>query len=53
MAKQIKQIPTLSGEDADKFLERMIKVENSKRTSKQIEISKKIDEVMSKLTICV
>jgi hypothetical protein len=53
MAKQIKQIPTLSGKDANIFIERMIKVENSKKNSKQIEISKKIDEVMSKLTICV
>ncbi len=51
MAKQIKQIPTLSRKDANEFIERMIKVETSRRTNKQIEISKKIEDVMNKLTI--
>lgn len=52
MAKPIKSTPELSGEEANKFLERMIKVENSKITLKQRELSREIERNMKLLTIC-
>jgi len=52
MAKPIKSTPELSGEEANKFLERMLKVEESKITKKQIQFSKEIEQNMKLLTIC-
>jgi hypothetical protein len=52
MAKPIKSTPELTGEEADKFLERMIKVEHSKVTFKQKSLAKEIERNMNLLVIC-
>jgi hypothetical protein len=52
MAKPIKSTPELSGEEANEFLSKMIKVEETRITPKQIEFSKEIEQNMKLLTIC-
>jgi hypothetical protein len=52
MAKPIKSTPELAGKEADKFLERMIKVEQSKITFKQSSFAKEIKKNMSQLVVC-
>ena len=52
MAKPIKSTPELTGEEANKFLERMIKVEQSPVTVKQKFFAKEIEKNMSLLVVC-
>jgi hypothetical protein len=52
MAKPIKSTPELTGDEADKFLEKMIKVEQSKINFKQIAFAKEIKKNMSQLVVC-
>lgn len=52
MAKPIKSTPELTGEEANKFLEKMIKIERSKITIKQKSLAKEIERNMSQLLIC-
>ncbi len=52
MAKPIKSTPELSGEEANEFLKKMLKMEESKITREQIQFSKEIEQNMKLLTIC-
>jgi len=52
MAKPIKSTPELVGKEADIFLEKMIKVDNSRITSKQKSFAKEIDKNMKLLIVC-
>jgi hypothetical protein len=52
MAKPIRSTPELTGEEADKFLEKMITVEQSKITVKQRSFAKEIERNMSQLVVC-
>ncbi|GAH45235.1 unnamed protein product [marine sediment metagenome] len=52
MAKPIKLTPQLTGIEADKFLEKMIKVENSKTTHNQKIFAKDIKKNMNELLVC-
>lgn len=51
MAKPIKSTPELTGDEANKFLERMIKVENSKITAKQRCLREEMEQNMKELVI--
>ncbi len=51
MAKPIKSTPELSGEEANKFLEKMLRVERSRITSRQKEFVKEIEENMAQLIV--
>jgi Fe2+ or Zn2+ uptake regulation protein len=50
MAKPIKSTPTLEGEEADKFIEKMLTVEESKITAQQKKIIERIKQNMRELT---
>jgi hypothetical protein len=52
MAKPIKATPELTGEEADKFLRRMIKVERTKITPEQRRFAIEIEKNMSNLLVC-
>lgn len=52
MAKPIKSTPELTGEEANKFLEKMIKMEQSKITTKQRSLAKEVERNMSQLLVC-
>lgn len=52
MAKPIRSTPELTGEEADKFLEKMIKVEESRITENQKIFAKEIEKNMSALLVC-
>lgn len=52
MAKPIKSTPELVGEEADEFLEKMLKIERSKITSKQKLLAKEIEKNMAQLIVC-
>ena len=52
MAKPIKSTQELTGEEANKFLEKMIFLDKSKITFKQKEFAKKIDQNMRLLQVC-
>ena len=52
MAKPIKSTPELSHEEANKFLEKMIKVEKSRITEKQKNLAKQIEKNMAQLLVC-
>jgi len=52
MAKPIRAVRTLSGEDANIFVERMVAVENSKITKEQKKFAKEIEENMKSLLVC-
>lgn len=52
MAKPIKSTPELSGEDANKFLRKMISVERSRVTLKQKEFAQEIKNNMALLLFC-
>jgi hypothetical protein len=52
MAKPIKSTPELTGEEADKFLKKMIKVEESRITQSQKDFAQEIERNMSALLIC-
>ncbi|MEK6935880.1 MAG: hypothetical protein AABW67_03765 [Nanoarchaeota archaeon] len=52
MAKPIRATPELKGEDANKFLRKMLEVETSKITFKQKELSKEIIQNMKALRVC-
>jgi len=52
MAKPIRSTPELTGNEADKFLRKMIKVEQSKITLKQSSFAKAIKKNMSQLVVC-
>jgi len=49
MAKPIKSIPELTGEKANKFLEKMIRIENSRISDKQKLRAREIEKNMSLL----
>jgi hypothetical protein len=51
MAKPIKATPDLVGEEANRFLRKMICIENSKITKKDRELAQKVMEISKKLTI--
>jgi len=51
MAKPIKATPDLVGEEANRFLRRMLEVERSKITVKDKELAAKVMEVSRKLVI--
>jgi len=52
MAKPIRATPELKGEEANKFLEKMLKVEESRITTRQKEFSREIEENMRLLLVC-
>ena len=52
MAKPIRATPELVGEEADKFLEKMLNVEESKITVKQKSLAKEIEKNMELLVVC-
>ena len=52
MAKPIKSTPELAGEEADKFLEKMLEVERAKIKSKQKLFAKEIEKNMAQLVVC-
>lgn len=52
MAKPIKSTPELNGEEADKFLRKMMKVEESRITQKQKDFARDIQKNMSALLVC-
>jgi len=52
MAKPIKSTPELTGEEANKFLEKMMRIENSRITDKQRLRAKEIEKNMSLLVVC-
>ena len=52
MAKPIKATPELTGEEANRFLRKMIDIEGSKITYEQRNFAKEIEKNMSVLTIC-
>ena len=52
MAKPIRATPTLSGNEANIFLEKMIKIEDSRITFKQKRVAKEIKENMELLLVC-
>lgn len=52
MAKPIKATPQLTGQEADVFLRRMIKVETSRVTSKQKAFAEEIEKNMKLLLVC-
>ena len=52
MAKPIKATPILVGKDADVFVEKMMKVENSRITIRQRRIARQIKKNMCVLTVC-
>ena len=52
MAKPIKATPTLVGKEADRFIERMIRVENSKITQEQKRETKEIIQNIKALIVC-
>lgn len=52
MAKPIRATPELTGEEADKFLRKMIKVERAKITPEQKMLAKELEKNMSVLLIC-
>lgn len=51
MAKPIKSIPELRGAEADLFLEKMIKLENSKITPRQKRFAREIEKNMKLLVV--
>ncbi len=52
MAKPIRSTPTLVGEEANKFVERMLKAEKSRVTSGERKFSKEMEENMKLLVVC-
>lgn len=52
MAKPIKSTPELSGKEADEFLRKMIKVEQSRVTLRQKKLLEEIEKNMSQLVVC-
>jgi len=52
MAKPIRSTPELTGVEADRFLEKMIQIEQSKTTIKQKSFAKEIEKNMSLLVVC-
>lgn len=52
MAKPIKSTPELNGEEANKFLRKMLNVEKSRITLKQKEFAKQIKANMESLLVC-
>lgn len=52
MAKPIKSTPELTGEEANKFLRKMLVVERSRVTSKQKQFAKEIKANMEALLVC-
>lgn len=52
MAKPIKATPELTGEEADKFLRKMIEVERAKVTQEQKRFAQEIEKNMSTLLVC-
>ena len=52
MAKPIKSTPELKGEDANRFLERMISTERARITSKQKMFAKELKRDMEDLLVC-
>jgi hypothetical protein len=52
MAKPIKATPDLVGEEANKFLKKMLKVENSKITEREKQIAIKVIEISKRMVIC-
>lgn len=52
MAKPIKSTPELTGEEADKFLRRMITVERTKVTPEQKRFAREMERNMSNLLVC-
>jgi len=52
MAKPIRSTPTLMGAEADKFVERMLKVEKSRVTSEEKKFSKEMEKNMKLLVVC-
>jgi hypothetical protein len=52
MAKPIRATPELKGEEANRFLEKMLRVEASRITIRQKEFSKAIEENMKSLLVC-
>jgi len=52
MAKPIKATPDLVGEEANRFLRKMIEIEKSKITKRDRELADNVLELSKKLTIC-
>jgi len=52
MAKPIKSTPELTGEEANKFLKKMLFVERSKVTKKQKDYAREIKANMESLLVC-
>lgn len=52
MAKPIKSTPELTGEEADEFLRKMIKVEESRITEIQKNFAQEIERNMAALLVC-
>ena len=52
MAKPIKSIHELKGEEANNFLEKMLRIENAKITDKQENFAREIEKNMNQLLIC-
>jgi len=52
MAKPIKSTPELTGEEADRFLERMILLERAKINPQQKRLAKEIEQNMGLLLVC-
>jgi hypothetical protein len=52
MAKPIRATPELTGEEANEFLRKMIKVERAKMTQEQKRLAKEIEKNMSSLLVC-
>jgi hypothetical protein len=52
MAKPIKSIPTLSGREADIFIEKMLAKEKAPVTDKEKQLAKSIEYNMKLLLVC-
>ena len=52
MAKPIRSTPELTGDEANEFLRKMIRIERAKVTPKQKMLSKEIEKNMSLLITC-
>lgn len=52
MAKPIKSTPELTGEEANEFLKKMMRIEQSKITTKQKTFAKEIEKNMNQLLVC-
>jgi hypothetical protein len=52
MAKPIKATPDLVGEEANRFIIKMLKIEKSKITKKEIKLAEEIQKNFQNLAIC-